>query len=204
MNEEARLMEMYRYEEVFYEEGKFLVAGCDEAGRGPLAGPVVAAAVILPQHCLIPFLNDSKKLSEKKRLALEQEVKETAIAWAVARVEHDEIDRVNILEASKKAMLLAVESLSVPAEALLIDGPFGLQQTRIPQRAIKKGDSLSASIAAASILAKNHRDRIMVEYDKIYPQYGFAKHKGYPTKFHREMVHEHGPSPIHRRTFTVK
>lgn len=204
MNEEARLLEMYRFENEYYAEGKTLVAGCDEAGRGPLAGPVVAAAVILPQRCPIPSLNDSKKLSEKKRLLLEQEIKETSIAWAVARVEADEIDRINILEASLKAMLMAVKGLSVSAEAILIDGPYGLRQSEIPQKAVKKGDSLSASIAAASILAKNHRDRIMVNYDTVYPQYGFAKHKGYPTKYHREMIHQYGLSPIHRRTFAVK
>lgn len=204
MNEETRLLEMYRFEDEFYKKGKRHIAGCDEAGRGPLAGPVVAAAVILPHRCLIVSLDDSKKLSEKKRLLLEQEIKETAIAWSVARVEAEEIDRINILEASRKAMLMAVEQLSVPADAILIDGPYGLHQETIPQKAVKKGDSLSASIAAASILAKNHRDRIMVNYDSVYPQYGFVKHKGYPTKYHREMIHRYGLSPIHRRTFTVK
>lgn len=202
--EEERILTMYRFEEDFYNEGTLLVAGCDEAGRGPLAGPVVAAAVILPPHCVLPFLNDSKKLTEKRRFALEPQIKETAVAWAVARVEHDEIDEINILEASLKAMEKALAGLSVPAEAVLIDGPHPLRHSEIPQRPIVKGDSLSASIAAASILAKTERDRIMVEYDKVYPGYGFAGHKGYPTKQHREAVKEKGFSPIHRRSFRVK
>lgn len=202
--ETLRIEEMYRYEQAFYDNGIMLVAGCDEAGRGPLAGPVVAAAVILPPHCQIPQLNDSKKLTEKKRYALEPEIKEKAVAWAVARVEHDEIDEINILEASLKAMKLALEQLSVKAEAVLIDGPYGLHQNDIPQQPIVKGDALSASIAAASILAKTERDRIMVAYDALYPAYGFKKHKGYPTKQHRESVKEHGFCPIHRRTFKVK
>lgn len=202
--EKTRLTAMYRYERAYYDQGYKLVAGCDEAGRGPLAGPVVAAAVILPSYCAIEALNDSKKLTEKKRLRLETEIKEIAVAWAVARIEHDEIDEINILEASLKAMKTALFALSKTAEIVLIDGPFGLRQGDIPQLAIKKGDALSASIAAASILAKNERDRIMTAYDAIYPVYGFQKHKGYPTAFHREMIKEHGYSPIHRKTFKVK
>lgn len=204
MEESQRIYEMYRFEREFYDQNIVMVAGCDEAGRGPLAGPVVAAAVILPPFCEIPQLNDSKKLTEKKRFALEPEIKEKAVAWAVARVEHDEIDEINILEASLKAMKIALEQLSVKAEAVLIDGPHGLRQDEIPQRPIVKGDALSASIAAASILAKTERDRIMVAYDALYPEYGFKKHKGYPTKQHRESIHQHGLSPIHRRTFRVK
>ena len=204
MEESQRIIEMYRFEKEFYDRDIVMVAGCDEAGRGPLAGPVVAAAVILPPFCEIPQLNDSKKLTEKKRFALDPEIKEKAVAWAVARVEHDEIDEINILEASLKAMKLALEHLSVKAEAVLIDGPHGLRQDEIPQRPIVKGDALSASIAAASILAKTERDRIMVAYDALYPEYGFKKHKGYPTKQHRESIHQYGFSPIHRRTFRVK
>ncbi|MEG2658133.1 MAG: ribonuclease HII [Clostridiales bacterium] len=202
--EKLRIESMFKYEEEFYNQNIFLVAGCDEAGRGPLAGPVIAGAVILPPHCFIPLLNDSKKLTEKKRLILEAEIKEKALAWGVAAIDNEEIDKINILEASKKAMLLASLAMEIKPQALLIDGPFGLNQDKIPQVPIKKGDLLSASIAAASILAKNHRDRLMVAYDKEYPQYGFAKHKGYPTAFHREMIKEYGFCPIHRQTFTVK
>lgn len=202
--EKHRLLAMYEIENVYYEKGLELVAGCDEAGRGPLAGPVVAAAVILPPHCIIPQLNDSKKLTEKRRYALEPMIKEKAIAWAVARIEAEEIDEINILKASLKAMAQALESLTTPAEVALIDGPYGLHQDKIPQEAIVKGDSRSASIAAASILAKTERDRIMTEYDALYPEYGFKKHKGYPTKAHREAVKTYGFSPIHRKTFKVK
>lgn len=205
MNAETqRINEMYLIEQAYYDKNITLVAGCDEAGRGPLAGPVVAAAVILPPHCEIPYLNDSKKLTEKRRFALEPVIKEKAVAWAVARVEHDEIDEINILEASLKAMKLAMEQLSVKAEAVLIDGPHGLRNVDIPMEPVVKGDARSASIAAASILAKTERDRVMVAYDALYPQYGFKKHKGYPTKAHREAVKEHGFSPIHRKTFKVK
>ena len=203
-DESQRLNEMYLIEDEYYAQGITLVAGCDEAGRGPLAGPVVAAAVILPPHCEIPYLNDSKKLTEKKRFALEPVIKENAVAWVVARIEHDEIDAINILEASLKAMSVALDRLSVKAEAVLIDGPHGLRRDDITQQPVVKGDARSASIAAASILAKNERDRIMVAYDEIYPEYDFKKHKGYPTKAHREAVKEHGFSPIHRRSFKVK
>ncbi|MBQ4092250.1 MAG: ribonuclease HII [Firmicutes bacterium] len=195
---------MYLIEEEYYKKGITLVAGCDEAGRGPLAGPVVAAAVILPPHCEISYLNDSKKLTEKRRFALEPIIKEQAVAWAVTRVEHDEIDEINILEASLKAMKMALEQLSVKAEAVLIDGPHGLRNVELPMEAVVKGDARSASIAAASILAKTERDRVMVAYDELYPEYGFKKHKGYPTKAHREAVKEYGFSPIHRKTFKVK
>ncbi|MBQ2763909.1 MAG: ribonuclease HII [Firmicutes bacterium] len=202
--ESERINEMYLIEEEYYKKGITLVAGCDEAGRGPLAGPVVAAAVILPPHCEIPYLNDSKKLTEKRRFALEPIIKEQAVAWAVTRVEHDEIDEINILEASLKAMKMALEQLSVKAEAVLIDGPHGLRNVELPMEAVVKGDARSASIAAASILAKTERDRVMVAYDELYPEYGFKKHKGYPTKAHREAVKEYGFSPIHRKTFKVK
>lgn len=202
--EERRLLSMYEIEDVYYEKGFKHIAGCDEAGRGPLAGPVVAAAVILPPHCFISQLNDSKKLTEKRRCALEPLIKEKAIAWAVARVEAEEIDEINILEASLKAMAAALDALAIPAEVVLIDGPYGLHQNKICQEAVVKGDSRSASIAAASILAKTERDRIMTEYDTLYPQYGFKRHKGYPTKAHREAVKSYGLSPIHRKTFKVK
>ncbi|MGI5874870.1 MAG: ribonuclease HII [Bacillota bacterium] len=196
--------DLYRFEEEYYREGKTLIAGCDEAGRGPLAGPVVAAAVILPPRAEIPSLNDSKKLTEKKRLALEPIIKETALYWAVARVEHDEIDEINILEASLKAMSLALDGLGVAFDVAFIDGPYVTRRGDICQRAIVKGDALSASVAAASVLAKTERDRVMIAYDAVYPGYGFARHKGYPTKAHREAVLAKGPSPIHRRSFKVR
>ena len=184
-----------------------ILAGVDEAGRGPLAGPVVAAAVILPPFAEIPGLNDSKKLSEKRRFELEPMVKETALAWAVARVEHDEIDKINILEASLKAMSLAVDELignGFSPDVVFVDGPHIMRREDLVQRALIKGDSLSASIAAASVLAKTERDRVMIAYDALYPGYGFAGHKGYPTKAHREAVKKQGFSPIHRRSFKVK
>lgn len=204
IEEKQRLREMYRIEDTYYEKGITLVAGCDEAGRGPLAGPVVAAAVILPPHCEIDYLDDSKRLTEKRRAALEPIIKEKALAWAVARIEAEEIDEINILEASLKAMKTALEQLSVKAEAVLIDGPHPLRGVEIPMEAVVKGDSRSASVAAAAILAKTERDRIMVAYDALYPAYGFQKHKGYPTRAHREAVKALGPSPIHRRSFRVK
>ena len=205
--EAMRLKEMYRFEEEYYRRDRLLVVGCDEAGRGPLAGPVVAAAVILPPFAEISGLNDSKKLSEKRRFKLEPIIKERALAWAVARVEHDEIDRINILEASLKAMSLAVDELiekGFSPDVVFIDGPHTMRRVDLAQQALIKGDSLAASIAAASILAKTERDRIMIGYDALYPGYGFAGHKGYPTKAHREAVKEMGFSPIHRRSFKVK
>jgi len=198
--EAARIKLMSSYENSLYEQGLQYIAGIDEAGRGPLAGPVVAAAVILPRSCRIWGLNDSKKLSEARRLALEEEIKAKAVAYAVAGVNHLEIDRINIRMASLRAMAKAVSRLGMHPEHLLIDAER-LPKLDIPQNAIIKGDSLSISIAAASILAKNHRDRIMGRFDKLYPQYGFALHKGYPTTAHKQKVAACGFSPIHRRTF---
>ena len=191
--------EMSRYEEALRKRGLRFIAGLDEAGRGPLAGPVTAAAVILPDDAYIPGLNDSKKLSEKRRLQMEVEIKKQAIAWSCVSVEHGVIDEINILEASKLAMCRAVEQLSPGPEHLLIDAltlPLPLAQTGIIQ-----GDAKSVSIAAASILAKSERDRIMLRYDALYPEYGFAKHKGYPTIAHKAVLRELGYSPIHRRSF---
>lgn len=198
--EASRIELMASYEKSLYEKGLQYIAGIDEAGRGPLAGPVVAAAVILPVGCRIWGLNDSKKLSEARRFELEEEIKEVAVAYAVAGVNHLEIDRINIRVASLLAMSKAVSRLGMQPEHLLIDAER-LPRLDIPQTAIIKGDSLSISIAAASILAKNHRDRIMGRFDKLYPQYGFALHKGYPTIAHKQKVAECGFSPIHRRTF---
>ena len=193
-------MPSYEYEDAKYEQGYTTVCGCDEAGRGPLCGPVVAAAVILPRGLIIEGLNDSKKLTEKKREALFEIIKEKAIAYAIAEASPAEIDEINILNASMLAMRRAVEALPVKADFALIDGNCS-RGFIIPTETVVKGDAKSASIAAASILAKVTRDRICIEQDKEYPEYGIAKHKGYPTKDHMDAVREHGPSPIHRRSF---
>ncbi len=177
-----------------------LVCGVDEAGRGPLAGPVVAAAVILDPALPIPGLNDSKKLSEKKRVALAALIRERAIAWAVAEATVAEIDQINILQASLLAMQRAVAALSVKAESALIDGNR-CPQLDIPAEAIIQGDGKVASIAAASILAKTVRDAGMLVLHAEYPQYGFDRHMGYPTAAHFKALEEHGVSPVHRRSF---
>jgi len=197
-------MEMWYYEQEAAQAGYSAVCGCDEAGAGPLAGAVYAAAVILPFGLEIPGLNDSKKLTEKKREQLFPVIQEQALAWAVAFVDVEEIDATDILSARMKAMQLAIDKLSVPADFALIDGNRDKGRSSAivtPHRCLIKGDSLSASIAAASILAKVSRDRSMLELAKEYPQYHFEKHKGYGTALHYEMLREFGPSPIHRRTF---
>ena len=197
-------MDFWQYEREAREAGFQAVCGCDEAGAGPLAGPVYAAAVILPFGTEIPGLNDSKKLTEKKREALFPIVKKQALAWSVAFVSAEEIDRTDILSARMKAMQLAVDGLSLPADFALIDGNRDKGKTSAIttlHRCIVKGDSLSASIAAASILAKVSRDHCMLELAEQYPEYRFDKHKGYGTKLHYELLRTYGPSPIHRRTF---
>lgn len=196
--------ELWEYEQKALDQGHQLICGCDEAGAGPLAGPVYAAAVILPFGLTIPGLTDSKKLTEKKREALFPVIQEKAVAWAVARVEAEEIDATDILSARMKAMQMAIDALNTKVDFALIDGNRDKGKTSAittPHMCVVKGDSLSASIAAASVLAKVSRDRWMVETAKAYPQYCFEKHKGYGTKLHYEMLREFGPSPIHRRTF---
>ena len=177
-----------------------LVCGIDEAGRGPLAGPVVAAAVILDPARPIAGLNDSKKLSEKKRLVLADEIRAKALAWAVAEASVEEIDRLNILHATLLAMQRAVAGLQIAAEAALVDGNR-CPKLAIPVEAVVKGDGKIASIAAASILAKTVRDAGMLELDARYPQYGFARHMGYPTAAHCAALAAHGASPVHRKSF---
>lgn len=198
----------YSYETEARAAGYATVCGVDEAGAGPLCGPVYAAAVILPEGCTIPGLDDSKKLSEKKREALFPVICETAVAWSVASVDEREIDATDILSARMKAMQLAIDGLAVRADFALIDGNRDHGKSAAvttPHRCLVKGDSLSASIAAASILAKVSRDRFVVEVlDKQYPQYGFAQHKGYGTALHREMYDKYGPCPAHRMTFLKK
>ena len=195
--------DLWEIEDRYFADGVKLICGVDEAGRGPLAGPVCAAAVILPPHIELPGLNDSKKLTDKRRRELYPMIKEAAVAYAIGFASHEEIDEINILQATYLAMERAIAQLRVSPDLLLIDGnrakDFG-----IPAQTVVKGDSLSASIAAASVLAKVTRDDLMLEAAKEYPQYGFEVHKGYGTKAHYEALTGFGISPIHRRTFLKK
>ncbi len=193
----------YEYEKEALSQGFTCVCGIDEAGRGPLCGPVCAAAVILPVDCEIEGINDSKKLTEKKREQLFDIITEKAIAYSIEMVDAKTIDEINILQATFLAMRTAVEKLPVKADIALIDGN-GKPGLDIEERTVIKGDAKSVSIAAASILAKVSRDRYMLEADKKYPEYQFAKHKGYGTKLHYEMIAEHGICDEHRRTFLKK
>ena len=197
-----RLQELSKYEMEYYSKGYKYICGIDEAGRGPLAGPVVAGAVILPEGCLIEGINDSKKLSEKKREKLYDEITKNSISWSVGIVDNNEIDEINILEATRKAMNMAISGLGQKPDFILIDAEKKVNTNGIPYLPIIKGDALSISIGAASIIAKVTRDRIMYEYDKIFPIYGFAKHKGYGTKAHIEAIGENGICMIHRKSFT--
>ena len=197
-------MSLYEFEHEKRSLGLKNICGVDEAGRGPLAGPVFAAAVILPEDYEIEGLNDSKKLSEKKRDMLFDEIIEHAVAYSIQSVDAAKIDEINILEATMLAMKTAVENLSLKPEAVFIDGNRIPKNMEIPAEYVIKGDATSASIAAASILAKVSRDRFMLEMDKKYPEYCFAKHKGYGTKLHYEKLREFGPSEIHRLTFLKK
>lgn len=196
-------VDLWKIEDGHFGEGVKLICGVDEAGRGPLAGPVCAAAVILPPHIELPGLNDSKKLTDKRRRELYPLIKEAAIAYGIGFASHEEIDEINILQATYLAMERAIAQLGIVPELLLIDGnrakDFG-----IPTQTVIKGDSLSASIAAASVLAKVTRDDWMLEAAKEYPQYGFEIHKGYGTKAHYEALTAFDISPIHRRTFLKK
>lgn len=196
-------MDWLEYENKVISNGYNAVCGVDEAGRGPLAGPVCAAAVILPPNLIIDGVNDSKKLSEKKRELLFDVIKEQSIAYCVAWASVEEIEEINILNAAMLAMSRAVDGLSVKADFALIDGNKA-PRLNIPAFPIIKGDSLLMSVAAASILAKVSRDRLMYEYDKQFPEYGFAKHKGYGTRLHREKLLELGPCAIHRTSFLKK
>ena len=190
----------YEYENLYHDQGYAVVCGVDEAGRGPLAGPVFAAAVILPDGLEDIGLNDSKKLTEKKREQLFDVIREKAVAYCVASADENEIDRLNILHATYLAMKRAVDGLSVRPDLALIDGNRK-PNTGVEEVTIVKGDAKSISIAAASILAKVSRDRYMLELDQQYPEYEFAKHKGYPTELHYEKIKEHGISPVHRLSF---
>ena len=190
----------YSLEQELHEKGYSLVCGIDEAGRGPLCGPVFAAACILPEGLYIEGLNDSKKLTEKKREKLFDIIKQEAIAYCIASASVEEINELNILEADLLAMRRAIDGLGVKADFALIDGNIA-RDFQIPAAAVVKGDATSMSIAAASVLAKVARDRICVDLDRDYPEYGIAKHKGYGTKDHMEALRKYGPSPIHRKQF---
>ena len=196
-----RLSLMWEFERQY--EDCAWICGIDEAGRGPLAGPVAAGAAILPKDCQILYLNDSKKLSESRREELFLEIQEKAIAWSVGIVGPERIDEINILQATYEAMRQAIAKLD-PAPQVLLNDAVTIPGMMIPQVPIIKGDAKSVSIAAASILAKVTRDHMMEEYDKEYPEYGFAKHKGYGTPAHIAAIKEFGPTPIHRRTFITK
>lgn len=197
-------MPSFEYELNAKANGYKFVCGVDEAGRGPLAGPVCAAAVILPENCVIEGLNDSKKLSAVKREKLYDEVKEKAISWSVAFASVEEIEEVNILNATYLAMNRAIEGLNIPADYALIDGNRVPKDIKVKCETVVKGDALSYSIAAASIIAKVTRDRLMNEYDEKYPQYGFAKHAGYGTKAHTDAILKYGMCEIHRPSFLTK
>lgn len=201
VHERARLEKLWRFENEAYAQGYRAIVGTDEVGRGPLAGPVVAAAVVLPRGVEILGINDSKKLSEKRREALAEEIKEKALAYKIAEVSPAEIDRINILHAAERAMKEAVEALPF-GDYLLVDGQNQLD-VRLPVRNLIGGDSISISIAAASIIAKVYRDHLMVQLDSVYPQYNFAQNKGYGTADHYAALQKYGPSPVHRRSFRL-
>lgn len=198
-----KIIDNYNYEKALYETGIELIGGTDEAGRGPLAGPVVAACVIMPKGMRIDGVDDSKKLSEKKRYELYGKIMENAISVGVGIVDEKVIDEINILNATKRAFEDAYSDLEIKPQHILIDALKGILK-ETPQTVIIKGDALSYQIAAASIVAKVTRDRMMIDYDKFYPEYNFKQHKGYGTKQHRQAILDYGPCPLHRRTFIKK
>ncbi len=198
-----RLTVLKEIENKIHKEEKIkYICGIDEAGRGPLAGPVVVASVIMPEDSMIEGVNDSKKVSEKKREKLFEQIKEEAISYGIGIIWQEEIDEINILEATKKALTKSLEEMKTKPELILVDALTKINTLGIPYRSVIKGDAKVYSISAASIIAKVTRDRIMREMDEIYPQYGFSKHKGYGTAKHMEAIREFGLCPIHRKTFT--
>lgn len=199
--EEQRLNELKEIDKSYFKEGYNYICGIDEAGRGPLAGPVVVTAVIMPKDSMIEGVNDSKKVSEKKREKLYELIIEEAISYSVGIVDQNEIDRINILNATKAGLTEAVRTLKVKPELILVDALTNIDTCGVPYQSIIKGDAKSYSIAAASIIAKVTRDRIMREWDKVYPQYGFEKHKGYGTAAHISAIKENGLCPLHRLSF---
>ena len=201
--EEERLTKLKEIEEEIYIKNPSIkyICGIDEAGRGPLAGPVVVASVIMPRDSKIEYINDSKKVSEKRREELYDIIKKEAIAYSIGIIDEKEIDEINILNATKKGLTESLKGLNIKPDLILVDALNKIDTLRIPYQSIIKGDAKCYSISAASILAKVTRDRIMREYDKKYPEYGFEKHKGYGTASHISKIKEIGPCPIHRKTF---
>ena len=199
--EEARLLHLKEIEKEFFDKGIKYIAGIDEAGRGPLAGPVVVASVILDKDSMIEGVNDSKKVSEAKREKLYDIITKEAISYGVGIVYQDEIDEINILQATKKALTMAIKDMKIKPNIILVDALSNIDTLGIPYKSIIKGDAKCYQIAAASIIAKVTRDRIMREWDKVYPEYGFLSHKGYGTTKHIEALKQYGPCPIHRKTF---
>ena len=199
--EEERLKELKKDEEKLHSNGVKLIAGIDEAGRGPLAGPVVVGIAIMPENSMIEGVNDSKKVSEKKREKLYDLITQEAIAWNVGIADQNEIDEINILNATKLALTRAIDGLKIKPDLILVDALTNINTLGIPYKSIIKGDAKEYSIAAASILAKVTRDRMMREYDETYPQYGFSGHKGYGTAKHIAAIKEYGPCILHRKSF---
>lgn len=196
-----RLQKLKEYENKLYDEGLNYIGGIDEAGRGPLAGPVVVACVVLPRDSMIEGINDSKKISETKREKLYDIILEEAVSYGVGIIWQDEIDKINILEATKKALTLSLEQMKIKPDRILVDALEKIDTKGIPYTSVIKGDAKMYSIGAASIIAKVTRDRIMRQYDEIYPEYEFAKHKGYGTAKHIQVIKENGICPLHRKTF---
>ena len=199
--EEQRFLKLKEIEEKLDSEGANYICGIDEAGRGPLAGPVVVASVILPRESMIEGVNDSKKITENKRERVYEEIIKQAISYGVGIIDENKIDEINILQATKLGLTNSIKELKVTPDIILVDALKGIDTCNIPYQSIIKGDALCYSIAAASIIAKVTRDRIMKGYDKVYPEYGFATHKGYGTAKHIEAIKEYGICPIHRRSF---
>ena len=199
--EEQRLLKLKEIEEKLYSEGANYICGIDEAGRGPLAGPVVVASVILSRETMIEGVNDSKKITENRRERVYEEIIKQAISYGVGIIDENKIDEINILQATKLGLTNSIKELKVTPDIILVDALKGIDTCNIPYQSIIKGDALCYSIAAASIIAKVTRDRIMKGYDKVYPEYGFATHKGYGTAKHIEAIKEYGICPIHRRSF---
>ena len=201
--EEIRLKELKKQEDELRNRGFNMICGIDEAGRGPLAGPVVVASVIMPANSMIEGVNDSKKVSEKKREKLYDQILEEAISYGVGIVGQDEIDEINILNATKKGLTMSLKELTVKPDLIIVDALTHIDTMGIPYESIIKGDAKCYSISVASIIAKVTRDRIMREWDKVYPEYGFEKHKGYGTSAHIEAIKKYGLCPIHRKSFTT-
>ena len=197
-----RLTNLKQFEKQIYETGVETICGIDEAGRGPLAGPVVVAAVIMPKDSMIEGVNDSKKVSEKKRELIYEKIIDEAIAYGVGIIDQKEIDDINILNATKKGLTEALKEMKIRPDRILVDALTDIDTLGVPYKSIIKGDAKCYSIAAASIIAKVTRDRIMREWDKVYPEYGFEKHKGYGTASHISAIKEYGLCPLHRRSFT--